>query len=44
VTAGWTNKDPITQGQVSFSLRRYDNNGRPDEEKGDWKIDVIDAE
>jgi hypothetical protein len=44
VTAGWANKDPITQGQVSFSLRRYDNNGRPDEEKGDWKIDVIDAE
>jgi hypothetical protein len=44
LTDGWPNKDPITQGQVSFSLRRYDRNGRPDEDKGDWKIDVIDAE
>jgi hypothetical protein len=44
LTDGWPTKDPITQGQVSFSLRRYDSNGRPDEDKGDWKIDVIDAE
>ena len=27
----------------TFSLRRYDANGRPDEENGDWKVDVIEA-
>jgi hypothetical protein len=43
LTDGWPNKDPIQQGQVTFSLRRYDANGRPDEDQGDWKIDVIDA-
>jgi len=41
---GWPTRDPIDQGQVSFSLRRYDANGRLDEETGDWKIDVIEAE
>jgi hypothetical protein len=40
---GWPTKDPIQQGQVTFSLRRYDANGRPDEDKGDWKVDVIEA-
>jgi len=44
VSEGWPNKDPIEQGRVSFSLRRYDSSGRPDEENGDWKIDVIEAE
>jgi len=45
LTEGWPNKDPIQQGQVSFSLRPYDANGRPNEEGGgDWKIDVIEAE
>ena len=44
VTEGWPNKDPIEQGRVSFSLRRYDTSGRLDEENGDWKIDVIEAE
>jgi hypothetical protein len=44
VSEGWPNKDPIEQGRVSFSLRRYDATGRPDEENGDWKIDVIEAE
>jgi hypothetical protein len=44
VSEGWPNKDPIEQGRVSFSLRRYDSTGRPDEENGDWKIDVIEAE
>ena len=45
VTEGWPNKDPIQQGQVTFSLRPYDANGRPDEEGGgDWKIDVIQAD
>jgi hypothetical protein len=45
LTEGWPNKDPIQNGQVSFSLRRYDANGRPDEEGGgDWKVDVIEAD
>ena len=45
LTEGWPNKDPIQQGQVSFSLRPYDANGRPDQEGGgDWKIDVIQAD
>jgi hypothetical protein len=45
LTEGWPIKDPIQQGQVSFSLRPYDPNGRPNEEGGgDWKIDVIEAE
>jgi hypothetical protein len=44
ITEGWPNKDPIEQGLVSFSLRRYDANGRPDDEAGNWKVDVIDAE
>jgi hypothetical protein len=43
LTDGWPNKDPIQQGQVTFSLRRYDGSGRPDEENGDWKVDVIEA-
>ena len=43
LTDGWPNKDPIQQGEVTFSLRRYDANGRPDEENGDWKVDVIEA-
>jgi hypothetical protein len=43
-TGGWPIKDPVQQGHVSFSLRRYDANGRPDEELGEWKIDVIEAE
>jgi hypothetical protein len=43
-TEGWPSKDPIDQGRVSLSLRRYDASGRPDEDKGDWKIDVIEAD
>ena len=43
LTDGWPTKDPIQQGQVTFSLRRYDSNGRPDEENGDWKVDGIEA-
>ncbi|MCA1644414.1 MAG: hypothetical protein LC797_02730 [Chloroflexi bacterium] len=43
LTNGWPAKDPIQQGQVTFSLRRYDANGRPDEDRGEWKIDVIEA-
>lgn len=45
MTEGWPQKDPIEAGQVNFSLRRYDSNGRQDESGGgDWKVDVIDAE
>jgi hypothetical protein len=44
LSEGWPRKDPIEQGRVTFSLRRYDANGRPDEERGSWKVDVIDAE
>jgi hypothetical protein len=43
-TEGWPNNAPVDQGRVNFSLRRYDANGRLDEEAGDWKIDVIEAE
>jgi hypothetical protein len=43
-TDGWPNKDPLSQGRVSFNLRRYNASGRPDEDNGDWKIDVIGAE
>ena len=45
MTDGWPQKDPIQAGQVNFSLRRYDANGRLDESGGgEWKVDVIDAE
>lgn len=44
VTDGWPPQDPIQQGQVILSLRKYDATGRQDDETGDWKIDVIDAE
>jgi len=44
LTEGWPSKDPIQQDHVSFSLRRYDANGRPDEDLGTWKIDVIQAD
>jgi hypothetical protein len=43
LTEGWPSQDPIQQGQVTFSLRRYAANGRPDEDHGDWKIDVVEA-
>jgi hypothetical protein len=45
LTEGWPQKDPIQNGQVIFSLRRYDATGRQDETgTGDWKIDVIEAD
>jgi hypothetical protein len=44
-TYGWPQKDPIQAGQVIFSLRRYDVNGRQDDSGGgEWKIDVIEAD
>jgi hypothetical protein len=45
MTDGWPHKDPIQTGRVTFSLRRYDANGRQDQSGGgDWKIDVIEVE
>jgi hypothetical protein len=45
LTDGWPQNDPIQNGQVTFSLRRYDADGRQDESGGgDWKIDVIEAD
>ncbi len=41
LTDGWPTRDPVQQGHVGFSLRRYDASGRPDEDLGTWKIDVI---
>src|SRR4051812_12327225 len=38
-TAGWPKKDPVEEGRVAFSMRRYAANGRPDEDNGDWKVD-----
>jgi hypothetical protein len=44
ITDGWPQKDPIQNGQVSFSLRRYGADGRQDQTGGgEWKIDVIEA-
>jgi hypothetical protein len=44
-TDSWPTKDPIQQGHVNFSLRRYDASGRQDQTGGgEWKIDVIEAE
>lgn len=44
-TDGWPQKDPIQSGQINFSLRRYDANGRQDEAGGgQWKIDVIEVD
>jgi hypothetical protein len=43
LTEGWPTQAPLEQGQVSFSLRRYDASGRLDEDNGDWKVDVITA-
>ena len=44
-TDGWPKKDPVQSGQVTFSLRRYDANGRQDESGGgEWKIDVVTTE
>ena len=44
VTEGWPNSDPIEQGRVTFTLRRYDRAGKADEEGGDWRVDVIETD
>lgn len=45
LSQGWPDKDPVQNGQVIFSLRRYDASGRQDETgSGEWKIDVIEAD
>jgi hypothetical protein len=41
---GWPRRDPVEQGRLTFSLRRYAANGRLDEDRGEWRIDVISAE
>jgi hypothetical protein len=43
-TAGWPKQDPVEVGRIAFSMRRYAANGRPDEDNGDWKVDVMTAE
>jgi hypothetical protein len=44
-TDGWPHDDPLQVGRVTFSLRRYDANGRQDPSGGgQWKVDVIEAE
>jgi len=42
-TDGWPKTAPLDQGQITFSLRRYDPKGRQDDDNGDWKVDVITA-
>ena len=42
-TRGWPIEDPLEQGTVTLSLRRYGPGGQPDD-AGEWMIDVIGAE
>jgi hypothetical protein len=44
VSEGWPLQPPIADGRVTFNLHRYDSSGRQDEERGEWKIDVVTAE
>jgi hypothetical protein len=44
VSEGWPIQPPIANGRVTFNLHRYDASGRPDDERGEWKIDVVTAE
>jgi hypothetical protein len=43
-TSGWPDSAPIMSGQVTFNLHRYDPNGIQDDDNGDWRIDVIQAD
>ncbi len=43
-TSGWPDTAPIMSGQVTFNLHRYDPNGTQDDDNGDWRIDVIQAD
>lgn len=43
-TEGWLNRPPLAVGRVTFNLHRYAPNGTPDDDHGDWRIDVIGAE
>jgi hypothetical protein len=43
-TSGWPATAPILSGQVTFNLHRYDPNGIQDDDNGDWRIDVIQAD
>jgi hypothetical protein len=42
-TEGWPIRPPVSDGTIIFNLHRYDASGRPDEDNGNWKIDIIGA-
>lgn len=44
VTEGWPQQPPLTAGKVTMDFHRYDAEGHPDEESGNWMVDVIAAE
>ena len=44
VSEGWPMQPPVAAGRVTFTLHRYDPSGKQDEERGEWKIDVVTAE
>jgi hypothetical protein len=44
VSDEWPIVPPIATGRVTFNLHRYDASGKQDEERGEWKIDVVTAE
>jgi hypothetical protein len=41
VVEGWSQVAPIRRGELGFSFHLYDAIGRPDDERGNWKIDTI---
>ncbi len=43
-TDGWKQEPPMPAGRLTLNLHRYDATGRQDDDRGDWKIDVIVAE
>jgi hypothetical protein len=43
-TEGWQTSTAMPNGQITFNLHRYAANGQQDEDRGDWKIDVISAQ
>jgi hypothetical protein len=43
-TEGWQTSAATPTGRITFALHRFAPNGQQDEDRGDWKIDVISAE
>ena len=43
-TEGWQTSPAAPTGRLTFALHRFAPNGQQDEDRGDWKIDVISAE